>query len=204
MFVVAVTGGIGAGKTEAARWMASRGGAIVLDLDLIAHALLDAPGPVRERLVEAFGPAVLDEGGRIDRDALARAAFADDEATRTLDRIVHPAVLKEVGNGLRDMQLLEAPPRVVVIDVPLLAEAPAFAELADVVLAIEAPTDERVRRCTLRGMAEDDCRTRIARQASDAHRAALADTVIANDGTLEELHAKLEQFWASEVSPHAA
>jgi dephospho-CoA kinase len=203
MFVIAVTGGIGSGKTEAARHFASLG-AVVLDLDLIAKALVTSAGPVRDRVVEAFGPGVLASDGSIDKAALARAAFASDEATRTLDRIVHPAVLREVGEGLRNLELMERPPRVVVIDVPLLAEEPALAELADRVLAIEAPVETRVARCVARGMAEADCRGRIARQADDAARSDLADVVLVNAGTLEQFRGALEGFWEREVGPHAA
>jgi dephospho-CoA kinase len=203
MFVLVVTGGIGSGKTEASRHFASLG-AVVLDLDLIARALVASPGPVRDRVVEAFGPGVISAEGCLDRAALARAAFASGEATRTLDRLVHPAVLREVDEGLRNLQLMERPPRVVVIDVPLLAEAPALAELADAVLAIEAPVETRVARCVARGMAEADCRDRIARQAPDAERAELADAVIVNTGTPEQFREALDAFWEREVGGDAA
>lgn len=202
MYVLAVTGGIGSGKTEAARFFAEHG-AVVLDLDVIAKSLLDDLG-VRQRIVREFGRGVLAADGSVDKAALAADAFASDEATVRLDRIVHPAVLREVGEGLRNMQLMEQPPRLVVLDVPLLAEAPALAELADLVLAMEAPVDERVRRCLARGMGEADCRSRMARQATDAARAELADTVIVNDGDLADLRTKLERFWEQEVAPHAA
>jgi dephospho-CoA kinase len=202
MFVLAITGGIGSGKSEAARFFAEHG-AVVLDLDLIAKGLLDDLG-VRQRIVREFGRGVLAPDGSVDKTALAAQAFASDEAIAKLDRIVHPAVLREVGEGLRNMELMERPPRLVVLDVPLLAEAPALAELADLVLAMEAPTAERVRRCVARGMTEADCRGRMARQATDAARAELADTVIVNDGDLADLRTKLERFWEQEVAPHAA
>ncbi|HEY3318314.1 MAG TPA: dephospho-CoA kinase [Coriobacteriia bacterium] len=202
MFVLAVTGGIGSGKSEAARFFAERG-AVVLDLDVIAKSMLNMP-LVRDRVVGAFGDEVLAEDGSVDTASLAALAFASDEATLTLDRITHPAVLREVGEGLRNLQLMEQPPRLVVLDVPLLVEAPTLAELADHVLAIEAPVEERVRRCVERGMAEADCRDRIARQATDAQRAELAETVIVNDGDLARLREDLEGFWEREVAPHAA
>lgn len=202
MFVLVVTGGIGAGKSEAARHFAERG-AVVLDADLLAKALVIAPGPVRDAVAEAF-PVAIAADGSIDTGTLAGEAFATAEATRRLDRIVHPAVTRELANGLRDLQLLERPPRVVVVDVPLLAEAPAIAELADAVLAIEAPADERVRRCVERGMAEADARARLARQAPDVARRELADTVVANDGSREEFLSALDRFWEREVAPNAA
>lgn len=203
MFVLAVTGGIGAGKTEAARHFASLG-AVVLDIDSIAKTLVRAPGSVRERIAAAFGPAVVSPDGSIDTAALARLAFESDTATRALDAIVHPAVLREVMVGLAELDLLAQPPRVVVLDVPLLVEAPALAELADAVLAIEAPEDVRVARCVARGMAEEDVRARVARQAPDEDRAAIASAVIANDDSPEEFRAALDAFWAREVAPNAA
>lgn len=203
MFVLAVTGGIGAGKTEAARHFASLG-AVVLDLDAVAKALVRAPGPVRERIVDAFGPAVQAQDGSVDTAALARLAFGSDTSTRALDAIVHPAVLRDVMVGLAELDLLEQPPRVVVLDVPLLVEAPALAELADFVLAIAAPEGVRVERRVGRGMAEEDVRARLARQATDEDRAAIARTVITNDGRPEEFHAALEEFWAREVAPRAS
>jgi dephospho-CoA kinase len=198
MFVLAVTGGIGAGKTMAARFFEARG-AVVLDLDAIAGSLLGTP-EVRDELAVAFGPGVLRPDGSVDREALAKAAFADDEATRTLDTIVHPVVLREVVTGLERLSLLERPPAVAVLDVPLLVEAPALVEAADVVLAIEAPEDVRIARCAARGMGEADARARAARQATDAQRAAIADEVIVNTGDAAEFQAALASFWDREVA----
>lgn len=203
MFVLAVTGGIGAGKSEAARYFASLG-AVVLDLDAIAKGVVRAPGPVHDRVVGIFGPAVFGADGSVDTAALARLAFSSEKTTRALDAIVHPAVLSEVMVGLAELDLLERPPRVVVLDVPLLVEAPALAEIADAVLAISAPEDVRIARCVARGMAEEDARARLARQATDDERAGMADTVIASDGDIEAFHAALQGFWARKVAPNVA
>ena len=194
MYVLAVTGGLGAGKTTATDFLRSRG-AVVLLLDDIARRQLEPGMPVFERVVEAFGPGVLDADGRIDTDALAGEAFSSAERARELNAIVHPAVLREVAPGLTEMGLLPNPPRMVAIDIPLLVEAPVFAELVDEVLAISAPEEMRVERAVARGMSEADARARIACQATDAEREAVADHVIINDTTLDEYLERLTRFW---------
>lgn len=194
MYVIAVTGGIGAGKSTASSVFRERG-AVVLSLDEIAKRHL-APGtPVHERVVAEFGPGILGDGGAIDERALAELAFSSQERADRLNGIVHPAILREVGPGLRDMGLLLNPPRVVVLDVPLLVEAPVFGELAERVLAISAPEETRVARAVAAGMDESDVWARIRCQASDAEREAIADDVIRNDGTLEEFQQALGRYW---------
>lgn len=198
MYVIALTGGIGAGKTTAAEVFRDCG-AVVLSLDDIAKRHL-APGtPVHEAVVEGFGEGILDEDGAIDRKRLAAVAFSSCAQAARLNAIVHPAVLREVGPGLRDMGLLLNPPRAVVLDVPLLAEAPVFGELAERVLTISAPEEVRVARAVAAGMDEADVRARVACQATDAEREALADDVIRNDGTLTEFLAALERYWDETV-----
>jgi len=199
MYVIAVTGGIGSGKTLACRHFAERG-AIVLSLDDIAHQSI-APGqPAYDRIVERYGPGVLDGSGRIDRGALAALVFEDDAEVQAINRIVHPSVLKEVVEGITSLRLMERPPAVVVIEVPLLAEAPVFADVVDTVLAINAPADVRMRRCAEAGMDPLDASRRIARQATDEERAELARHVIDNSGTVEEFLGKLDAYW-EEVAP---
>jgi len=202
MFVIVVTGGIGAGKSVAVERFRSRG-AVVLDLDTIATRLLTGDPALSDRVRDAFGTSVFDGDGTLDRAALARVAFATPEAVSELNRIVHPAVAREVVPSLTDLQLLPFPPQVVVIDVPLLVEAPIFAEVADSILAIEAPAELRVARAVSRGMAEDDVRRRIACQATDAERAAFADRRIVNDGSLEDFAGELDRYWEETVAGHA-
>lgn len=199
MYVIAVTGGMGAGKSLAAEYFGYRG-AIVLDLDEIAHRVIEPDGLAYERIVSHFGPGVLEHNGSVDRGALAALAFSDDANLQVLNKIVHPVVLKEIAEGINSMRLLERPPRVVVLEVPLLAEAPIFADVADTVLAIEAPVDMRLRRCIEFGRDPLDASRRIARQATDEERAALAQHVITNDGTREAFLGKLEAYW-NEVAP---
>lgn len=198
MFVVALTGGIGAGKTEAASFFREKG-AVVLELDRIAEHLLQPDSALLARVVSEFGPEVLASDGSLDRAELAHHAFASADDAERLNAIVHPAVASEVGPAITDLRLLPNPPQVVVIDVPLLAEAPVFGELADDVLAIEAPEDVRIARAVRRGMPEADVRSRLSCQATDEERAEFATNVIENNGTLEQFRAQLERYWAEAV-----
>jgi len=199
MYVIAVTGGMGSGKSLAASYFSSRG-AIVLDLDDIAHRVIEPDGLAYERIVGHFGSEVLEHNGSIDRGALAALVFTDDANLTVLNRIIHPVVLKEIAEGINSMRLLERPPQVVVLEVPLLAEAPIFADVADTVLAIEAPVDVRLRRCIESGRDPLDASRRIARQATDEERSALAQHVIVNDGSREQFLARLKEYW-DEVAP---
>jgi len=194
MYIVSVTGGLAAGKSEACDYFRTRG-AVVIDLDDVARRLLSARGPVVPQIVEAFGGDVLAEDGSVDRSRLAVKAFSSYENAQRLNSIVHPAVASDVMPGLTEMGLLQNPPPLVVLCVPMLVEAPVFGEIADVVLTLSAPEEERVRRAVARGMAEDDARARISCQATDAQRESMADWVIVNDGTREALAKHLERFW---------
>lgn len=197
MQVLVIAGGLGAGKSAAAEMLRAKG-AVTLDLDAIARAVLAPGSPPLAHVAEAFGDVLLADGS-LDRAALARAAFATREGAARLDAIVHPAVAREVGPALTELRLMPQPPEVVALEVPLLAEAPLYRELADVVVALVAPVEVRVARAVARGMAEEDARRRIAVQATDAERAALADVVIVNDGSLGDLERKVDEVWASRV-----
>lgn len=199
MFVVTLTGGLGAGKSEAAEFFRHKG-AVIVDLDDVASHLLGPGSPVIEQVADAFGDDIIDADGMLDRSELARRAFADPASARRLNEIVHPSVVREVGPALTDLQLLPHPPHVVIVVVPLLVEAPVFAEFADDVLAIGAPVELRASRAGSRGMSQDDIEARIRCQATDDERAALADHVIVNDGSLEEFHGRLARYWDEVVS----
>jgi dephospho-CoA kinase len=199
MRVVVVTGGLGAGKSTASEFLRKKG-AVVIDADRVAEALLEKGSPVLASVAEEFGPAVLAPDGSLDRRALANAAFSSLKRTRALNAIVHPAIAREVGPAVANMRLLPDPPSVVVLEVPLLVEAPVFAEIADVVLAIAAPPELRVERAVAWGRPEDDVRRRLAVQASDSRREPLADVVIENAGTKEEFLGELERFWEERLA----
>lgn len=203
MYVLAITGGIGSGKTVASEFFRSRG-AVVFDLDRLAKDQLEPGKQCYSKVVQEFGESVLDELGRIDRRALADIAFSTPEANEALGDIVHPAVVREIGMGLTDLRLLPFPPALIVIDVPLLVEVPVFAEFADHVLSIAAPAHVRRARWVAAGLDAADFDRRLVLQASDEDREVMSDTVIHNIGTYDEYLDTLERFWARVVEPNAA
>ncbi len=192
MVAVALTGGIGSGKSTVAALLVQRGAALV-DADAIAREVVEPGQPTLAALVDRFGPQILDGDGRLDRPALAAAAFADDAARADLDAITHPAINDEFTRRLRDA------PRdaVVICDVPLLAEsAQARGRGYPFVIVVEAPEAVRLARLEQRGISRADAERRIAAQASDAERRALATHVIDNGGDLDALERQVEAVWA--------
>jgi dephospho-CoA kinase len=203
MYVLALTGGLGAGKSTAAEVLRDLG-AVVIDLDDVAKTLLDEAQVVRDAVTEAFGADLAGPNDRIDRALLAQRAFATNESAELLDSITHPAVLAAVAGALDTLALQGEPPRAVVLVVPLLAESPLFLEPVDAVLAISAPEDVRIERAVTRGMSLEDAERRIARQAGDAERREIADYVIENDGDLEAFRRELVAFWETEIASREA
>lgn len=201
--VIVLTGGLGAGKSVAANFFRSRE-AIVLNLDMLAHDLLCPGNEAYRRVIEEFGDGVLAEDGSVDRARLASVAFASPDAASRLNAAVHPQLLREVMPTLEELRLHVSSPRVVVVEVPLLVEAPEFKSVADTVLAISAPESVRIHRLTVSGMTAHDARSRIACQAPDTAREALADWVIVNDATLEHFESELGRFWDHVVGTGAA
>jgi dephospho-CoA kinase len=192
---IGLTGGIGSGKSTVSRLLVERG-AVLVDADVLAREVV-APGtPGLAAVVEAFGPQVLAPDGSLDRPALAAVVFADPEARARLDGIVHPLVRR------RAAELVAAAPAdsVVVQDVPLLVETGQAAAF-DLVLVVEADPETRVARLVQRGLTEDDARARIAAQASDEQRRAVADVVLDNSGTLEQLADQVDRLWAERIAP---
>jgi dephospho-CoA kinase len=194
---IGLTGGIGSGKSTVSALLAARG-AVIIDADRIAREVVEPGTPGLARIVEAFGDGVLAADGSLDRAALAAVVFADPDARRRLDGIVHPLV------RARATELAaEAPPdSVLVNDVPLLVET-GQASSYDLVLVVEADPATRVSRLVQRGLTAEDARARIAAQASDGQRRAVADVVLDNGGTPEQLAAQVDRFWAEHVAPAA-
>jgi dephospho-CoA kinase len=198
MLRIGLTGGIGAGKSTVSAALAAHG-AVVVDADRIAREVVERGSRGLEAVAAAFGPRVLTADGDLDRPALAAVVFADPDARRRLDGIVHPLVRRRAGE--LELAAREADPDAVVVhDVPLLVETGQAASY-DVVLVVEAAEEVRLPRLVARGLTEDDARARIAAQATDEQRRAVADVVLHNDGTPEELRAQVDRFWAERVEP---
>lgn len=190
MKMVGLTGGIGAGKSAVAARLAALG-AVIVDADRLAREVV-APGtPGLAQVAEAFGDGVLAADGSLDRAALARIVFADDVARLRLEAITHPLVRARSA----EMVAAAPPDAVVVNDVPLLVEK-GMAGLYELVVIVFASLETRLDRLVrLRGMAEEDARARIAKQATDEQRRAVADIEIHNDGTEEDLDRAVADAW---------
>ncbi len=193
---IALTGGIGSGKSSVAARLAAHG-AVVVDADAIARQVVEPGTPGLAAVVAEFGAGMLSADGRLDRGALAAIVFADPARRRVLEGIVHPLV------GARSAEQLAAAgdSAVVVYDVPLLAESIGSATDRtaefDAVVVVEAPLELRVSRLVARGLADADARARIDAQASDEQRRVLADHVVVNDGDLVALDAAVDELWLS-------
>lgn len=192
MFRVGLTGNIASGKSTVARvWQ--RLGAPVIDADVLARRAV-APGSVGlRRIVETFGPGVLDEAGRLDRAALRDIVFRDPEARAKLEAIVHP----EVGRLRREEEarLEAAGEKIVVHDIPLLFEA-GLDEEFDAIVLVDASERVRLERLVRdRGLPEDEARRMIDAQMPSSQKRDRADYVIENEGTLETLERAAEEVW---------
>ncbi|MFI7441987.1 dephospho-CoA kinase [Nonomuraea indica] len=190
MLKIGLTGGIGSGKSEVSRRLAARG-AVVIDADRIAREVVE-PGTVGlARVVAAFGDEVLRPDGSLDRERLGAVVFADSERLAVLNSIVHPLV----GERVAELQARAPADAIVVYDVPLLVEN-NLAPMYDAVIVVDASDEVRVARLAEhRGMPESDARARIAAQAGRDERLRAAHIVISNEGTLEELEARVGEVW---------
>ena len=195
MLRIGLTGGIGSGKSTVSALLAERG-AVVVDADLIAREVVEAGTPGLAAVVESFGEKVLTADGALDRPALAAVVFSDPDARARLEAIVHPLVRRRAA----ELVGAAADDAVVVNDVPLLVEA-GQAGSYDLVLVVEADVETRVARLVQRGLTAEDARARIASQATDEQRRAVADVVLDNSGTPEELAQQVDRFWAERVVP---
>jgi dephospho-CoA kinase len=189
--LVALTGGIGAGKSAVSKRLAERG-AVIIDADAIVHELQVPRAPLLDELAAHFGSGIIRDDGSLDRAGLAAIAFKDDDTLKALNRIVHPAVRREIA---RRIEAERGTDHIVVLDTPLLTvtEGHEFAAL----VVVDVPTEVAVERLVAqRGMPEDDARARIGKQISREERNAQADRVIDNSGDLASLDIQLDELWS--------
>lgn len=191
MLLVGLTGGIGSGKSTVARMLAERG-AVVLDADAFARAAVAAGTPGFGAVVERFGEEVVGPDGELDRPGLAAIVFADDDARRDLEAIVHPEVRRRL---VREIEAHADADDVLVIDSPLLVEA-GHGGSVQLLVVVTAPEEAQLQRLAAgRGMSEEEVRARMAAQMSPEELAATADVVLDNDGDLLDLERQVERLW---------
>lgn len=197
MYLIGLTGGIASGKSLAARRFTELG-AVHVDADVIAREVVEPGTPGIARIVEEFGDSVLAADGSLDRAALGAIVFRDADSLAVLNDITHPAVVARVQQLIDEANAADEH-AVVVYDVPLLVEAVVERRMEfDLVVVVHSDRETRLRRLVeLRGMSREEANHRLNSQASDTERLAVADVVLDNNGTPQELIAQIDELWAS-------
>jgi dephospho-CoA kinase len=197
MLFVGLTGGIGSGKSSVAARLAELG-AVVIDSDRLAREVVEPGTGGHAEVVARFGDEILAPDGAIDRAALAARIFNDPAARKDLEAVIHPRV------RARTAEIAQSAPAdaIVVNDVPLLVEA-GLHSAYNLVLVVMASEETRIARLADRGMAETEARSRIAAQATDEQRRAVADVLLDNDGTLAQLRHEVDRVWRDFLVPAA-
>ena len=200
MILLGLTGGIGSGKSTVSSMLAAKG-AVIIDADAIVKELQEPGQPLLVELAAEFGPSIIKDDGSLDRVALAGIAFSDKDKLAALNKIVHPAVGREMNRRLEEQR---AGDNVVVLDIPLLAENPRKGLCG--VIVVDVPVDVAVSRLVQhRGFSEDDARARVANQTSREKRVAMADKVLDNSGDMESLAQQVDAVWRwAQTLPPAA
>jgi dephospho-CoA kinase len=193
---VAVTGGIGSGKSAVGEILEELG-AVIVDADELARTVIERGNSGYDQVLAAFGDEVL-TSGEIDRAKLAGLVFSDPELRKKLEGIIHPLV-REAAE-----EIMKSAPSgsVVVNEIPLLFETNG-AKRFDFVIAVQTPMELRIERLSQRGMKLYEIEKRIAVQASDQERASIANVIVVNDGSLDQLRSKVEELWFTQLQPKA-
>ena len=190
IYLVGLTGGLGSGKTTAGTLLAEAC-LPVIDTDQVAHELLgDRKGAAYAEVVKRFGKAVLDRWGRVDRQKLADVVFTSRRKRKTLEKILHPSIEREVAKRLRE--LAASGERIAILEVPLLLEA-GWDRFVDSVVVVDCDEESQVERHMSRtDESAEEAQARMAAQASRRERLGRADFVLDNSGTLQQLVAQVE------------
>jgi dephospho-CoA kinase len=190
MRVIALTGGIGCGKSLAAQYFAELG-ALVTDADQLARAAIERGSDGFDEVVTFFGDSILKDGN-IDRRALGEIVFKDPKAKAKLEGIIHPIVRRDFEEAVASLK----GDQVLVYEIPLLYETNAH-ERFDLVITVESGMENRIARLRNRGMHISEIEGRIAAQATREQRIEIADFLIENDGSEDELLRQVENIWDS-------
>jgi dephospho-CoA kinase len=190
MRVIGLTGGIGCGKSLAAQYFAELG-ALVVDADQLARAAIERGSDGFDEVVAIFGDGILKDGN-IDRRALGDLIFKDPTAKAQLENIIHPFVRREFEEAVASLK----GDQVLVYEIPLLVETKAH-EKFDVVITVESEMENRIARLRGRGMHISEIEGRVAAQATREQRIEVADFLIENDGSEDELLRQVENIWDS-------
>ncbi len=191
--LIGLTGGIGSGKTTVSSELAARG-AVVVDADLIARQVVEPGGRAFDAVVERFGQGVVAPDGGLDRGAVAKIVFSDEDARASLNAITHPAIRQVMAE-----QAAQALGRgdTVVLDIPLLDSSARARFGLDAVVVVDAPVEVAVARLVgQRGFDEADARARVAAQITRQERCSLADFVVDNGGNREQLGEEIDRLWS--------
>ena len=195
-FVVGLTGGIGSGKSLAAQFF-SQLGALVIDADQLARSAVERGSEGFDEVLLRFGDTVL-KNGDIDRVALGQIVFENPQAKKDLEEIIHPRIRAEFEEAVASLN----PGQIMVYEIPLLVETKA-ADRFDFVITVESDPEVRKQRLRARGMFHSDIEKRMASQATEEERRAVADCVLINDGTEDDLLRQVENIWESTILPRA-
>ena len=193
MSVIALTGGIGAGKSTVAQFF-SELGAVVVDADQLARIAIERGSEGFDEVVTTFGQSIISNGD-IDRKALAAIVFNDPQARVDLEAIIHPRVQKLFAQAVAESD--QSVP--MIYEIPLLVETDA-ARKFDFVITVEADEELRINRLLSRGMFISDIKARLASQAPAEKRIAIADAVIRNDGDDDHLLRQVENLWEGQIA----
>lgn len=185
---IGLTGGIGAGKSLVANYFFSLG-AQVIDADQLARQAIERGSAGFDEVVAIFGDQIL-KNGDIDRRALGEIVFADPDARKQLESIIHPRVQQSLAEAKRRLGEDE----ILIYEIPLLVETNSM-DRFDRIITVEAPLQQRIERLKARGLYQSEIEKRIASQATPEARRSVADIVIENDGTEDDLLIKVEKIW---------
>jgi len=194
-YLIGLTGNVATGKSQVAR-MLSVLGAHVIDADALTHELERKGTPVHAAIVAAFGPGILRADGEIDRTQLGKLVFSDPNALRRLEAMVHPAVTAEVARQISNLKSRASDGQaVIVVEAIKLIEAGLHKQCDALWVVTCRPGLQLDRLMRTRGLSEADARLRIVAQPPQSGKAALADVLIENNGTLDELRARVRHHW---------